>query len=104
MTGAFPPGFQWDEAKNQINIAKHGLDLRDAVRVFEKPTLDREDHRTAYGETRINSLGDLDGQIIVNVTHTDRRGDIRLSSARRADASERSAYLEFIEIWNQTNN
>ena len=62
MTAAFPPGFQWDEAKNQANIAKHGLDFWDAVRMFEKPTLDREDDRVAYGETRTNSLGDLDGR------------------------------------------
>ena len=70
--GGFPPGYEWDEAKNQANIRKHGIDFRDAVRVFDKPTLDRLDDRADYGEIRVNSIGDLGGLVVVNVTHTDR--------------------------------
>ncbi len=69
-SGRFPYGFEWDEAKNQSNIRKHGIDFRDAVKVFDKPTLDREDRRQDYGEMRVNSIGDLDGLLVVNVTHT----------------------------------
>ena len=96
MSGEFPSGFQWDEKKNQANILKHGIDFRDAVRVFEKPTFDRVDTRIDYGETRTNSLGELGGQFIVNVTHTDRSGDIRLISARQATGRERDRYREFL--------
>ena len=45
--GGLPPGYEWDEAKNQANIRKHGIDFRDAVRIFDKPTLDRVDSRQA---------------------------------------------------------
>jgi uncharacterized DUF497 family protein len=90
-----PSGFQWDEAKNRANVRKHGLDFADAVRIFSAPTLDREDARDDYGEPRVNSIGDLDGVVIINVTHTDRAGDVRLISARRANQMERELYAAF---------
>ena len=93
--GGFPPGFEWDEAKNQVNIRKHGIDFNDAVRVFDKPTLDRLDSRQGYDEVRVNSIGDLGGLVVVNITHTDRDGRTRLISARAATRAERAAYLEF---------
>ena len=93
--GGFPPGFEWDEAKNQVNIRKHGIDFNDAVRVFDKPTLDRLDSRRGYDEVRVNSIGDLGGLVVVNITHTDRDGRTRLISARAATRAERTAYLEF---------
>jgi uncharacterized DUF497 family protein len=76
VSGGVPPGFQWDEDKNQANIAKHGIDFRDAARVFEMPMLDRVDDRKNYVEVRVNSPGVLAGRIIANVTHTDRDGQI----------------------------
>ena len=84
-----------DEAKNQANIRKHSIDFRDAVRVFDKPTLEREDSRQDYDEMRVNSVGDLDGLLVVNVTHTDRDGRTRLISARSATTAERNAYRAF---------
>ena len=95
MSGNPPPGFQWDEEKNRINFEKHGLDFQEAVRIFEKPTLNLIDNRRDYGEVRTNSLGDLDGQVIANVTHTDRDGETRLISARLAKEAERERYWEF---------
>ena len=92
---SFPAGFEWDEAKNRANIRKHRIDFRDAVRIFEKPTLDRVDTREDYGEARTNSVGDIGGLLIVNVTHTDQDGATKLISARRANLVERTAYLEF---------
>jgi len=94
-SNCFPYGFEWDETKNQSNIRKHGIDFRDAVKVFEKPTLDREDRRQNYGEVRVNSIGDLDGLLVVNVTHTDRDGRTRLISARSATTVEQKAYVVF---------
>ena len=91
----FPAGFEWDEAKNLAKVRKHGIDFRDAVRIFEKPTLNRVDDREDYGEVRTNSMGDIGGLLVANVTHTDRDGATRLISARRANLVERTAYLEF---------
>lgn len=91
----FRPGYEWDEAKNQANIRKHRIDFRDAIRVFDKPTLDIVDDRHDYGEVRTNSIGDLGGLAIVLVTHTDRDGTTRLISARPSSSVERKAYLAF---------
>ena len=33
-------GFEWDENKRLANIAKHGIDFRDAMDVFFEPHLD----------------------------------------------------------------
>ena len=89
------PRFQWDEEKNRVNVEKHGIDFRDAVSVFERQTFDRLDARRDSGETRINSLGEMGRQVVVNVTHTNRNGEIRLISARPATSRERERYREF---------
>ena len=88
--------FEWDEAKNRQNIAKHGVDFRDAVRIFDGPTFDRIDDREDYGELRTLSLGLLDGVTVLVVAHTDRDGVIRIISARRATRRERERYDQAI--------
>ena len=93
--GGFPPGYEWNEAKNQANIRKHRIDFRDTVRVFNKPTLNIVDDRHEYGEVRTNSLGDLGGLAVILVTHTNREERTRLISARAATRTERAAFLEF---------
>ncbi len=35
--------FEWDAAKNAANIAKHGIDFEDAIRIFEGPVLQKAD-------------------------------------------------------------
>ncbi len=52
--------FEWDEAKNQINIRKHGIDFQDAIDVFNHPVLTSLDTREDYGEDRVDRIG-LDG-------------------------------------------
>jgi uncharacterized protein len=44
--------FEWDERKNEINLAKHGFDFIDAPRVFDLPMVIELDEREAYGEDR----------------------------------------------------
>ena len=64
---------EWDEAKNQQNIAKHAIDFVDARRVFSKPLLVRPDEKKDYGEKRWIALGDLNGIVVVLVfTHRGR--------------------------------
>jgi uncharacterized DUF497 family protein len=41
--------FEWDEAKRRANYRKHGLDFRDAEKVFQGVTLTAEDKRQDYG-------------------------------------------------------
>ena len=49
--------FEWDDAKNRENIAKHGLDFNDAPEVFNSPIVERLDIRFEYSEERWIALG-----------------------------------------------
>lgn len=44
--------FEWDEAKRQANIEKHGIDFEDAIYVFEGVTLEAVDKRFEYRHER----------------------------------------------------
>ena len=85
--------FEWDEAKNAANIAKHGIDFEDAIRIFDGPVLENADTRRDYGEHRTISFSLLDDREVV-VVYTMRRGCRRIISARKAHRSERKAYRE----------
>jgi hypothetical protein len=37
--------FEWEAAKNSANIAKHGIDFDDAIRIFEGLVLESIDGR-----------------------------------------------------------
>ena len=49
--------FEWDEAKNEINIRKHGIDFNDVPDIFQHPMLALRDDRENYGEERWISIG-----------------------------------------------
>lgn len=86
--------FEWDEAKNKTNIAKHGVGFETAKRIFEGPVLTWLDDRRAYGEVRMRSIGMVEGVVVLAVVHTDRSGVTRIMSARPADRTERKNYEE----------
>ena len=70
--------YEWDEAKNRTNVAKHGLSFEDAEQVFAGPCVTFEDDRFAYGEERLITLGLLAGRLVV-IAHAP-RDDGRASS------------------------
>ena len=84
--------FEWNEAKNATNIAKHGIQFADAVRIFDGWTLTVPDDRFDYGEVRKLTTGVLDGVLLTTIVHTDREGRMRLISARPASTKERIRY------------
>ena len=86
--------FHWDEAKAKSNYLKHGLDFRDAWRIFAGPTLTREDKRFAYGEMRFLTLGLL-AEIPVCITHTHHENTIRLISMRKATRREAEDFFAY---------
>lgn len=88
--------FEWDEDKNQRNIAKHGVSFEDACKIFNGFTLDALDERFDYDEVREISIGQTKGVAIVVVVHTDRSGITRIISARPAVKSERRMYEQAI--------
>lgn len=85
--------FEWDSDKNATNIAKHGVDFEDAIRIFEGPILESTDERHEYGEARIIAFGVVDDRELA-VVYTMRGGRRRIISARRAHRRERKAYRE----------
>jgi hypothetical protein len=48
--------FEWDDAKNEANLAKRGIDFDDAISIFDGRVLERVDTRRDYGETRIIAI------------------------------------------------
>lgn len=82
--------FEWDEAKRQTNIAKHGLDFFRARQLFDgRPVIAT---RSAYpDEERYLTTGVLDG-LLITVVWTWRNATIRIISARRARHDETRAY------------
>ena len=44
--------FEWDEAKRQFNILKHGIDFEDAKTIFNGFFFTWQDIRADYGEKR----------------------------------------------------
>lgn len=87
--------FTWDAQRNAANLLLRGFDFEFAAQIFEGPTLEREDDRRDYGETRRVAIGSADG-IVLTVVFTDRaeRGEIvrRIISARQSNRHEREAY------------
>lgn len=44
--------YEWDEAKNRLNIRKHGIDFLDVPSMFPHPMVLFLDEREEYGEDR----------------------------------------------------
>jgi uncharacterized DUF497 family protein len=85
--------FEWDRDKAASNLKKHGISFDEAVTVFFdslSATFSDPDH--SLGERRLITAGySLRGRLIV-VCHTERRGSVRLFSARRATKRERERH------------
>jgi uncharacterized protein len=86
--------FEWDSNKADANLRKHRVSFEDATRVFLDPhRIETFDDRETYGEACWKTVG-LVGPALLAV-YTVRRKDgnlIRLISARKADAHERTQY------------
>ena len=87
--------FAWDEAKRLTNLRKHGIDFRDAQKIFLGFTLTAEDDWESYGERRFLTLGLLDDQV-VSVAHTEQGENIRIISIRKATKHEARFYFSQI--------
>lgn len=84
--------FEWDEAKNQTNLAKHGLDFADGQEIFKGPVLTQLDERFDYGEDRYTSIGFLRNFVVVAIFTKPTKDPIRFISLRKAVKHERSKY------------
>ena len=84
--------FEWNEAKAESNLTKHGIAFEGAIRVFLDPgRLEAESDTVDYGEARIVTIGMVEG-VVLSVVYTWRGGRRRLISARKANRQERRRY------------
>lgn len=85
--------FEWDAAKAELNLSKHGVSFDTAATVFGDPlaiTYFDPDHSDE--EDRFLTFGySIDGVLLI-VSHMDREEATRIISARRATRRERRIY------------
>ena len=91
---------EWDQAKNEINQTKHGIDFETAQLVFDDPCCVTFVERVTEGEQRWHAIGSIAGIIILVVVHTYREevSDevVRIISARPATRRERKLYAQAV--------
>jgi len=92
--------FEWDPGKDATSRRKHGVSFETALRVFADPFALLEQDRIEGGEQRWQTLGMVDGRVLLLVAHTLREEEVggrqvelvRIISARAADRKERRRY------------
>ena len=73
--------FEWDEAKDRVNLAKHGVSFMEAQRAFLDPrVVIAEDLAHSGQEPRYYCFGAVDGDVMT-VRFTWRAGTIRIFGA-----------------------
>jgi uncharacterized protein len=87
--------FAWDDLKNKSNQKKHGIYFEEAQTVFfDESAMEFFDPLHSHGEDRFLLLGQSFSLRTLMVCHCYRDKDetIRIISARKATAKERSKY------------
>lgn len=86
----------FDPAKRERTLQERGLDFADAEAVFGGMTLTVADTRFEYGERRFQTIGFLEGRMVMLVWTG--RGEARhVISMRKCNARERKAYGQRLE-------
>ena len=89
--------FVWDEAKRKSNLAKHGLDSKDAHLVYDNPD------KCTYDTSREGEQRSMDIAVAVikgrllTLIYTERGDDVRVISFRPASREEREQYEQDTE-------
>jgi uncharacterized DUF497 family protein len=88
--------FEWDEMKNAANRRKHGVSFETATVVFDDPHQLLIFDRVVDGEERWQTIGLVDGVLLMLVVHTMEEEDgkelFRFISARKAEPHEKRLY------------
>ncbi len=89
--------FEWDNEKAENNFRKHGISFEISTRVFADLFAVVKQDRIETGEYRWQTLGVVDGYLLLLVAHAvrddvDGTEVIRIISARRAEPKERKRY------------
>ena len=81
--------YEWDEAKRRGNIAKHGIDFGE-IELFRwgAAVIELDDR---HSEPRFRTLGYI-GSRLHTVVYTERGGNTRIISIRKANLKEENRY------------
>jgi uncharacterized DUF497 family protein len=95
--------FEWDADKAARNLTKHRVSFETAARAFADPFLLMQQDRFENGERRWQSIGMVDGHLVLLVAHTVGEDDdgtevLRIISARKAESKERKRYEQDREL------
>jgi len=97
--GSFEVQYEWDPAKADANVAKHGITFETAKKAFDDPNLVLlEDRIDEMGEQRWHLIAGAGGVALLLVVHVYREDEnaqqiIRIISARKANPGERRIYF-----------
>ncbi len=81
----------FDPDKNERNIIKHGLSFELVAECDWSNPIILQDGRNDYGEIRYNAFVSFNRRLH-NVVFTNRKGDIRVISFRKANLRERKKH------------
>lgn len=85
----------YHEGKRALTLADRGIDFADAAKVFADRELTQIDRRRDYGEERYQTIGYLDGAMVMVVWTL--RGDARhIISMRKCNDRERGRYGPYL--------
>lgn len=86
----------FDRRKREQALVERKVDFEDAAAIFEGPTLTAKDQRVDYGEDRFQTVGFLDGRMVMIVWTP--RGDARhVISMRKCNDREQARYAHRFE-------
>lgn len=87
--------FEWDDDKAESNLRKHEVGFDEAQTVFtDALSITIPDPAHSASEERWIIMGMSAGKRLLIVSYTERRGRIRLITARKATRTERKQYEE----------
>lgn len=87
--------FEWDPQKAAANLRKHGVSFDEAATVFDDPTfITVVDDEHSLDEERYITIGLSSQARLLMIAHTERIGNIRIISARKATGHEERFYAE----------
>lgn len=85
--------FTWDERKAVRNVEKHQVGFEEAKTIFDDPMfISFIDDEHSLDEERYITIGFSDLGRLLMVAHTEREGQIRIISARKATRREEQYY------------
>lgn len=86
---------EWDNGKAEANLRRHGVSFEEAATVLLDPlSATGEDPDHSVGEHRFITFGMTASGKLLAVAHTERRGAMRIISARAATRAEKRIYEE----------